>query len=109
VLRGVLVAVDRDQASQLTSPAEASQSVNKDNRGRLSGPPTCGGTGDCVERRRRFEARDTGVTILTPQRPDSRWRAIIPLGVLPDDGTTLGAASLCALMDKLDLFYPSGR
>ncbi len=62
---------------------------------------------DCVERRRRFEAGQTGVTIVTPARPDDRWRAILPLGVLPDDGTTLGARSLCDLMDKLDALYPS--
>ena len=41
-------------------------------------------------------------------RPDDRWRAILPLGVLPDDGTTIGARSLCDLMDKLDALYSSG-
>jgi len=50
---------------------------------------------DCVERRRQFEAAQTDVTIITPGRPDDRWRAILPLGVLPDDGTTIGARSLC--------------
>ena len=63
---------------------------------------------DCVERRRRFEAVQPGVIIVTPPRPDDRWRAILPLGVLPDDGTTIGARSLCDLMDKLDALYPSG-
>ena len=57
---------------------------------------------DCVERRRRFEAEEPGVTIVTPARPGDRWRAILPLDMLPDDGTTLGAPSLCNLMDKLD-------
>ena len=46
------------------------------------------------------------MTIVTPARPVDRWRAILPLGVLPDDGTTIGARSLCDLMDKLDAFYP---
>jgi hypothetical protein len=63
---------------------------------------------DCIERRRRFEAEQANVTIVTPARPDDRWRAILPLGVLPDDGTTIGARSLCDLMDKLDALYPSG-
>ena len=62
---------------------------------------------DCVERRRRFEAGQAGVIIVTPARPDDRWRAILPLGVLPDDGTTIGARSLCDLMDMLDALYPS--
>jgi hypothetical protein len=82
--------------------------VNRVYGGRLPGLPACGDVEDCVGRRRRFEVRETGVTILTPERPDGRWRAIIPLGMLPADGTTLCAASLCALMDKLDLLYPSG-
>jgi len=63
---------------------------------------------DCVERCRQFEAAQTDVTIITPGRPDDRWRAILPLGVLADDGTTIGARSLCDLMDKLDALYPSG-
>ena len=61
---------------------------------------------DCVERRRQFEAEQTDVTIVTPGRPGDRWRAILPLGVLPDDGTTIGAWSLCNLMDKLGALYP---
>ena len=68
----------------------------------------CGAFQDCVERRRRFEAEQTGVTIVTPARPDDRWRAVLPLGVLPDDGTTIGAWSLCDLMNKLDALYPHG-
>jgi hypothetical protein len=62
-----------------------------------------------VERRRQFEAEQTDVTIVPPARPDDRWRAILPLGVLPDDGTTIGARSLCDLMDKLDALYPVRR
>jgi hypothetical protein len=83
--------------------------VNRAYGGRTLGPLTPGSNfQDCVERRRRFEAEQTGVTIVTPARPDDRWRAILPLGVLPDDGTTIGARSLCDLMDKLDALYRSG-
>lgn len=81
--------------------------MNRACGGRLLGPLTRGAVfQDCVERRRRFEAEQTDVTIVTPARPEDRWRAIIRLGVLPDDGTTLGARSLCDLMDKLDALYP---
>jgi hypothetical protein len=83
--------------------------VNRACGGRSLGPLPRGDVmQDCVERRRRFEAGQTGVTIVTPARPDDRWRAILPLGILPDDGTTIGARSLCDLMDKLDALYPSG-
>ena len=83
--------------------------MNRAYGGRSLGPLSCGDTGqDCVERRRRFEAEQTDVTIVTPARPEDRWRAILPLGVLPDDGTTLGARSLCDLMDKLDALYAYG-
>ena len=81
--------------------------MNRVYGGRSLGPlPRGSAVQDCVERRRRFEAERTEVTILTPARPDDRWRAILPLGVLPDDGTTIGARSLCDLMDKLDALYP---
>jgi hypothetical protein len=82
--------------------------VNRAHGGRFRGPLIPGGFDDCVERRRRFEAEQADVTIVTPARPDDRWRAILPLGKLPDDGTTLGARSLCELMDKLDAVYPLG-
>jgi len=82
--------------------------VNRACGGRSLGPPRGDAGQDCVERRRRFEAEQTGVTIVTPARPEDRWRAILPLGVLPDDGTTLGARSLCDLMDKLDALYAYG-
>jgi hypothetical protein len=69
-------------------------------------PPSRGpGVEDCVERRRRFEAEQAVVTIVTPARPVDRWRAILPLGVLPDGSTTIGARSLCDLMDQLDALY----
>jgi hypothetical protein len=81
--------------------------VNRAYGARFLGSLPCGSAiQDCVERRRQFEAVQTDVTIVTPRRPGDRWRAIIPLGVLPDDGTTLGARSLCDLMDKLDALYP---
>jgi hypothetical protein len=83
--------------------------VNRAYGGRSLGPlPRGDACQDCVERRRRFETEQPGVTIVTPARPEDRWRAILPLGVLPDDGTTLGARSLCDLMDKLDVLYPYG-
>ena len=82
--------------------------------GRLGGPLTRPPSiQDCVERRRRFEAEQPDVVILAPVCRHLRWRAILPFGVLPDDGTTLGANSLCDLMDELDQVYPvpgrSGR
>ena len=83
--------------------------MNRAYGGRSLGPLPRGDAGqDCVERRRRFETERAEVTIVTPARPADRWRAILPLGVLPDDGTTLGARSLCDLMNKLDGLYPSG-
>jgi hypothetical protein len=82
--------------------------VNRAYGGRSLGPlPRGDVVQDCVERRRRFEAEQTEVIIVTPARPDDRWRAILPMGVLPDDGTIIGARSLCDLMDKLDALYPS--
>ena len=84
--------------------------MNRAYGGRSFGPlPRGGVVQDCVERRRRFEAEQPDVTIVTPARLDDRWRAILPLGVLPDDGMTLGARSLCDLMDKLDGLYPCSR
>jgi hypothetical protein len=78
--------------------------------GRLTGPLLRGSRfQDCVERRRLFETEQVGVTILTPFLPSGRWLAVLPPGVLPDDGTTIGARSLCDLMDKLDALYPLDR
>jgi hypothetical protein len=83
--------------------------VNRTYGARFLGPlPRGSAIKDCVERRRQFEGEQTDVTIVTPGRPGDRWRAILPLGVLPDDGTTIGARSLCNLMDKLDALYPYG-
>lgn len=83
--------------------------MNRTYGARFLGPlPRGSAIRDCVERRRQFEAEQTDVTIVTPGRPGDRWRAILPLGVLPHDGTTIGARSLCNLMDKLDALYPYG-
>jgi hypothetical protein len=83
--------------------------VNRAHGGRLTGPLARGvPIQNCIERRRLFEAEQADVTIVTPGRPDDRWRAVLPLCVLPDDGTIIGARSLCALMDKLDALYPCG-
>ncbi|MGH3201494.1 MAG: hypothetical protein ACRDP5_05495 [Streptosporangiaceae bacterium] len=82
--------------------------MNRARGGRLGGPLTRPSNfQDCVERRRRFEAEQPGVVILAPVCGHSRWRAILPFGVLPGDGTTLGANSLCDLMDDLDQVYPA--
>jgi hypothetical protein len=90
-------------------PGPGHRPVNRAYGARFLGPlPRGDVVQDCVERRRRFEAEQVDVTIVTPARPDDRWRAILPMGVLPDDGTTLGARSLCDLMDKLDVLYQSG-
>jgi hypothetical protein len=83
--------------------------VNRAYGARFLGPlPRGVAIQDCVERRRLFEAGQPGVTIVTPGRPGDRWRAVLPVGVLPDDGTTIGAPSLCDLMDQLDALYPTG-
>lgn len=83
--------------------------MNRACGGRLLGPLACGSAvQDCVVRRRQFEAEHSDATILTPAQPGDRWRAILPLGVLPDDGTMVCASSLCGLMDKLDCVYSLG-
>lgn len=83
--------------------------MNRAHGARFLGPLTRGSAvRDCVVRRRVFEAANPGVTIVTPGRHGDRWRAVLPLGILPDDGTTIGARSLCGLMDKLDELYPPG-
>ena len=80
--------------------------MNRARGGRVGGPLTPPSSSqDCVERRRRFEAEQPDVVILAPVSGHSRWRAILPFGVLPNDGTTLGANSLCDLMDDLDQVY----
>jgi len=65
-----------------------------------------GGREDPVVRRRRFEKAHPEAVILPPCA--GRWRAVIPAGLIPGDGTrtTLGAWDLTDLMDQLDAIYP---
>jgi len=64
-----------------------------------------GGREDSVVRRRRFEEAHPEAVILPPC--PGRWRAVIPAGLIPGDGTrtTLGAWDLTDLMDQLDAIY----
>jgi hypothetical protein len=64
-----------------------------------------GGGEDSVVRRRRFEEVHPEAVILPPCA--GRWRAVIPAGLIPGDGTrtTLGAWDLTDLMDQLDAIY----
>lgn len=64
------------------------------------------GREDSVIRRRRFEQAHPEVVILPPCA--GRWRAVLPAGLIPGDGTqtTLGAWDLVNLMDQLDAIYP---
>jgi hypothetical protein len=65
-----------------------------------------GGQEDSVIRRRRFEETHPEAVILPPAA--GRWRAVVPPGLIPGDGTktTLGAWDLGGLMDQLDAIYP---
>ena len=60
---------------------------------------------DAVARRHTFEAAHPESVILAPAA--GRWRAVVPPGLLPGDGTrtTLGAYDLGSLMDQLDAIY----
>jgi hypothetical protein len=64
------------------------------------------GREDSVVRRRRFEEAHPEAVILPPCA--GRWRAVLPAGLIPGDGTqtTLGAWDLADLMDQLDAIYP---
>jgi hypothetical protein len=64
-----------------------------------------GGREDSVVRRQRFEEAHPEAVILPPCA--GRWRAVIPTGLIPGDGTrtTLGAWDLTDLMDQLDTIY----
>ena len=61
---------------------------------------------ESVLRWRRFEEAHPEAMILPPCA--GRWRAVIPAGLIPGDGTrtTLGAWDLADLMDQLDAIYP---
>jgi hypothetical protein len=60
---------------------------------------------DSVIRRQRFEEAHPEAVILPPCM--GRWRAILPAGLIPGDGTrtTLGAWDLADLMDQLDALH----
>jgi len=64
------------------------------------------GREDSVVRRRRFEEAHPEPAALP--RCAGRWRAVIPAGLIPGDGTrtTLGAWDLADLMDQLETIYP---
>jgi len=64
-----------------------------------------GGAEDAVVRRQRFEQAHPEAVILPPCA--GRWRAVVPPGLIPGDGTktTLGAWDLGNLMDQLDAIY----
>jgi len=63
---------------------------------------------DPVVRRQRFEQAHPEAVILPPSA--GRWRAVVPAGLIPGDGTstTLGSWDLDGLMDQLDAIYPGG-
>ena len=65
-----------------------------------------GGAEDSVMRRQRFEQAHPEAVILPPCA--GRWRAVVPAGLIPGDGTrtTLGAWDLGDLMNQLDAIYP---
>ena len=65
-----------------------------------------GGQEDAVVRQRRFEQAHPEAVILPPAA--GRWRAVVPPGLIPGDGTrtTLGAWDLRDLMDQLEEIYP---
>ncbi len=67
-----------------------------------------GGGEDAVVRRQRFEQEHPEAVILPPAA--GRWRAVVPPGLIPGDGTrtTLGAWDLGDLMYQLDAIYPDG-
>jgi hypothetical protein len=63
------------------------------------------GLADPVLRRQRFEQAHPEAVILAPSA--GRWRAIVPPGLIPGDGTRsmLGAWNLGDLMNQLDAIY----
>jgi hypothetical protein len=64
---------------------------------------------DPLVRRQQFEQAHPEAVILPPSA--GRWRAVVPAGLIPGDGTstTLGSWDLDGLMDQLDAIYPNGN
>jgi hypothetical protein len=62
---------------------------------------------DAVARKQQFEQNHPEAVILPPAA--GRWRAVVPPGLFPGDGTrtTLGSWDLTSLMDQLDAIYRS--
>lgn len=60
---------------------------------------------DSVVRKQRFEQAHPEAVIFPPSA--GRWRAVVPPGLIPGDGTstTIGAWDLTGLMDQLDAIY----
>lgn len=67
-----------------------------------------GAPDDPVTRMRRFEAAHPG-TVIQPPSVAGRWRAALPPGTPPGEGSaTVGAADLRGLMDRLEELCPPG-
>ena len=62
---------------------------------------------DPVVHRHRFEQAHPEAVILPPSA--GRWRAVVPAGLIPGDGTstTLGSWDLDGLIDQLAAIYSS--
>jgi len=68
------------------------------------------GEQDQVPRLERFRTAHPEAVILPPTA--GRWRAVVPPGLIPGDGTrtTLGSWDLAGLMDQLEeIWPPDGR
>jgi hypothetical protein len=66
---------------------------------------------EAVERRQRFEAARSEVTITVPGTRSGWWIASVPAGSVPRDPerTTVTAWQLAGLMDALERIWPPGE